>query len=198
MRLALGLVVLVLCGCGIRVPPIPESAKKQQPRGAPERAWHGQGRLSVDVPGAHLNLDVHVRAPGDGSVRYALLNDAGLLLADVTVTATGTTVHQAVPDLKKDERIGLLSRLFRQAYARYSLKPAHWRSDRLVVDRGAIQRWYGGDPIYLTRVEGGGWPIVIEDYRPLGAEYLAHKVTAKGPWDARVQFRLLTVTADAK
>jgi hypothetical protein len=188
MRLLLGVIMLLLCGCGIRVPPVPALARQQVPRGAPQQAWRGQGRLEITYPGTRLSLDCRLRAPGDGSVRYVLLSDAGILLADVTVSAQAQTINQAVPDVKP--RLDLISRLFGQAYARYPTEPARWKSERLVIANGKAKRWHGGDPILLRRIEGGGWPIAIGDYRPLGEEFLGHEVVAEGSWGSRVSFTL--------
>jgi hypothetical protein len=188
MRLSVFFMALVLCGCGVRVPPVPASARQQVPRGAPEQAWRGQGRLEIVYPGTRLSLDCHLRAPGDGSVRYALLSDAGILLADVTVGSEDRTVHQVVPDL--GARLDLISRLIGQTYARFPNEPARWKSNRLIVAHGASRRWYGGDPILLRRVEGDGWPIAIDDYRAFGNEFLAYEAIGEGPWNAEVRLSI--------
>jgi hypothetical protein len=186
------LVLLVLAGCDPRVEPVPASARGQTPRSAPTLAWVGRGRLEVVTPGRRFSGMAIVRGLGDGSARAAFLSDEGLLLADLTASAAGCTVHRAIDDLK--DALPLLGRMVAQAYAAPRADEARaWRGDCLAAAAGKDTRWYGGDPVLLRCVSGDGLELRLEDYRPLGRELLAHEVRAEGPLGITIRLTLSSV-----
>lgn len=183
----LALIALCLLGCSPRVPDVPHSARSQPPRAAPTKAWFGQGRMELVVPGRRISCTALVRGLGDGRARLALMSDEGLQLVDLTTTSDGYEVTQAIEEVK--QALPHLGRLARHAFA---LPPETraWEGGLLVAKSGEDTRWYGGDPLLLRAVEGPGLDLVLEDYRPLGGEMLAHEARAEGPLGITLRIRL--------
>jgi hypothetical protein len=178
----------LVAGCSPRVPEVPESARGQVPRAAPQSAWIGRGRLEVVAPGKRLSGTAILRSIGDGSVRAAFISDEGLLLADLTAHHGAWTVTHAIPDLER--ALPHLGRLVAQAYARVDDATRTWDDGRLRADAGRELRWYGGDPLLLRAVEGEGFDLLVEDWRPLGNDLLPHEARAEGPFGITIRLRL--------
>ncbi|HYE06841.1 MAG TPA: hypothetical protein VEL07_15095 [Planctomycetota bacterium] len=193
--MALALALAAGSGCA-RVPAAPEAARTQAPQAGPAVAWNGRGRFSVAAPGRALDAEFIVRADpgGDGrapEVRLVLLADAGVLLADVSLTAAGATVHRAVDDLK--DRGQDLARLLDPWLPAASGAERRWRDGRLIERAGRRRRWFGGDPLLLRRVDQDGWPLTVSDYRPAGGALIAREIAADGPWTVAMRLRLVNV-----
>ncbi len=186
---------LAAVSCGVRVPQVPPAARGQVPHAAPTGPWFAQGRMELVLPGKRVSCTALVRGLGDGRARLALMSDEGLQLADLTSTADGYEVNQALDDLKK--ALPALGRMLRQAYA-LPAEQGHrqWCNGRLAGLSGKDTRWFGGDPVLLRSVQGDGLDIAIEDYRPLSAstpgsgELLAREVRANGPFGITIRIHL--------
>jgi hypothetical protein len=184
----LGLLLLA-GGCSPRVDAVPESARAQIPRGAPNAAWQGKGRLEAVMPtGSRISCTAILRGMGDGSARAVFLSDEGITLADITAAAGTYTVIQAIPAL--DDALPHLGRLFAQAFSAAPSEVRSWSDDRLIAQAGEDQRWYGGDPLLLRCVTGHHFDIYLEDYRQLGGELLAWEVRGEGPFGLTLRIRL--------
>jgi hypothetical protein len=189
----LGIALLLAAGCGPSIPDIPQAARSQTPRAAPHAAWFGQGRLELVVPGKRISCTALVRGFGDGRARLALMEDvSGMQLADLTSTADGYEVTQAMDEVKK--ALPQLGRLVRHAWGLPAEPPERmeWHDATLAAHSGGDTRWYGGDPVLLRAIEGDGLDISIEDYHPLGAtsELIAHEARAKGPLGITIRIHL--------
>jgi len=182
--------LLLAGGCSPRVDAVPESARAQIPRGAPNAAWQGKGRLEVAMPvtGTRISCTAIVRGMGDGSARAVFLSDEGIILADITAAAGAYTVNQAIPAF--DSALPHIGRLFAQAFAAPPSEVRSWSDDRLIALSGDDQRWYGGDPLLLRCVTGHQFDIYLEDYRQLGGELLAWEVRGEGPLGLTLRIRL--------
>ena len=188
-RLALlALVGLVIAGCSPRVPEVPASARSQTPRASALTAWVGKGRLEVVAPGKRLSGTAILRSLGDGAVRAAFLSDEGILLADLTAKDGTYTVTRSVTDMER--ALPHLGRLVAQAYARVDDTTRTWDDDRLRASVGDAIRWYGGDPVLLRAVEGGGLDLLVEDWRMVGADLIPHEARAEGPFGITIRLRL--------
>ncbi len=184
----IGLMVLWLSGCSPRVPEVPAAAQGQTPRAAPTTPWIAKGRLAVVAPGKRLSGTAILRSLGDGAVRAAFLSDEGLLLTDLTAKNGSWTVTRSIPDMER--ALPHLGRLIAQAYAQVADHERTWDNDRLRATAGDAVRWYGGDPILLRAIEGGGLDLLIEDWRPLGAQWLPHEARAEGPFGITIRLHL--------
>lgn len=182
------LVCVFIAGCSPRVPEVPASARGQTPRAAALTAWVGKGRLEVIAPGKRLSGTAILRSLGDGAVRAAFLSDEGILLADLTAKDGAWTVTRNVPDMER--ALPHLGRLVAQAYARVDDTTRTWDDDRLRAQAGDAVRWYGGDPILLRAVEGGGLDLLVEDWRMVGADLIPHEARAEGPFGITIRLRL--------
>jgi hypothetical protein len=188
-----GVLILLLClavvGCSPRVPEVPASARSQTPRASALTAWVGKGRLEVVAPGKRLSGTAILRSLGDGAVRAAFLSDEGLLLADLTAKDGTWTVTRSVADLER--ALPHLGRLVAQAYGRVDDAGARtWDDDRLRAQAGDAIRWYGGDPVLLRAVEGGGLDLLVEDWRMVGPDLLPYEARAEGPFGITIRLRL--------
>ncbi len=182
----------ILAGCGPRVPPIPAVARQQVPRSAPNAPWVGRGRLEVVTPtGRRISCTAIVRALGTGTVRAAFLSDEGIELVEVEGGPGVATVTKAIPDLAT--AAPHLARLIAQAYGGAPVEVRTWEGEVLVGRVGAEQRWYGGDPVLLRAVTGGGLDLVLEDWRQLGGELLAYEARAEGPLGLTIRVHLTNV-----
>lgn len=193
-RFALSVLVgLVLAGCSPRVPEVPASARGQTPRAGALGAWVGKGRLEVVAPGKRLSGSAILRSLGDGAVRAAFLSDEGLLLADLTARDGTWTVARSVADMER--ALPHLGRLVAQAYARVDDAGSRtWDDDRLQARAGDALRWYGGDPVLLRAVEGGGLDLLVEDWRLVGADLIPHEARAEGPFGITIRLRLTEIS----
>jgi hypothetical protein len=181
--------LLLAGGCSPRVDAVPESAHAQIPRGAPNAAWQGRGRLEVVMPtGSRISCTAIVRGMGDGSARAVFLSDEGIILADLTAAEGTYAVIQSIPAL--DDALPHIGRLFAQAFAAPPSEVRSWSDDRLIAQSGEDQRWYGGDPLLLRCVTGHHFDIYLEDYRQLGGELLAWEVRGEGPLGLTLRIRL--------
>ncbi len=192
LRLIPFITVFVLTACGSRVPPIPTAARDQEPReAAPPGAWRGDGRLEVNAPGHSLSADMQLRSDGNAIV-VAIIADGGIVLLSGRVTNDTTEVVSVVDDLQK-YAIPILT--IASAWL-----PRHgeltWHKDYRSGPQGPhAQRHYGGDPVFLRRVDGTPWPIRVEDYRPLDTGvWIAHALTGEGPLTTQIQLRLLNAS----
>jgi hypothetical protein len=179
---------VVIAGCSPRVPEVPASARDQTPRASALTAWVGKGRLEVVAPGKRLSGTAILRSLGDGAVRAAFLSDEGILLADLTAKDGTWTVTRSVADMER--ALPHLGRLVAQAYARVADITRTWDDDRLRAEVGDAIRWYGGDPVLLRAVEGGGLDLLVEDWRLIGAELIPHEARAEGPFGITIRLRL--------
>ncbi len=189
-RAAWAALLLLAGGCNPRVDAVPESARTQIPRAAPNAAWQGRGRLEVAMPvtGTRISCTVIVRGMGDGSARAVLLSDEGITLADLSAVAGTYSVIQAIPAL--DSALPHIGRLFAQAFTAAPSEVRSWVDDRLIARSDDDQRWYGGDPLLLRCVTGHGFDIYLEDYRQLGGELLAWEARGEGPLGLTLRIRL--------
>ncbi|HEX3135528.1 MAG TPA: hypothetical protein VHX44_18335 [Planctomycetota bacterium] len=187
--------LMVVVGCSPRVPEVPASARGQTPRSAPLTPWVGKGRLEVVAPGKRLSGTAILRSLGDGAVRAAFLSDEGLLLADLTAKDGAWTVARSVADMER--ALPHLGRLVAQAYARIDDHERTWDDDRLRAQAGDTVRWYGGDPVLLRAVEGGGLDLLLEDWRMFGTDLLPYEARAEGPFGITIRLRLTEVTPGA-
>jgi hypothetical protein len=191
-RVVLTLIACVaVIGCSPRVPEVPESARGQIPRAAPLTPWVGKGRLEVVAPGKRLSGTAILRSLGDGSVRAAFLSDEGLLLADLTAKDGTWTVAKSVADMER--ALPHLGRLVAQSYARVDDAQREWDDDRLRAQAGDAVRWYGGDPVLLRAIEGGGLDLLVEDWRMVGNELIPHEARAEGPFGITIRLRLTSL-----
>ena len=189
----LALVSLVIAGCSPRVPEVPASARGQTPRAAALTAWVGKGRLEVVAPGKRLSGTAILRSLGDGAVRAAFLSDEGILLADLTAKDGAWTITRSVADMER--ALPHLGRLVAQAYARVDDAGSRtWDDDRLRAEAGDAIRWYGGDPVLLRAVEGGGLDLLVEDWRMIGTDLIPHEARAEGPFGITIRLRLSDVS----
>ena len=179
-------------GCSPRVPAVPASARAQDPRAAPTTPWVGKGRLEVVVPGKRMSGTAILRSLGDGAVRAAFLSDEGVLLADLTAKDGTWSVTRSIPDLER--ALPHLGRLVAQAYARVMEGERTWDDDRLQAHAGDALRWYGGDPVLLRAVEGGGLDLLVEDWRPLDGGLFPHEARAEGPFGITIRLHLSEVS----
>lgn len=187
---------VVIAGCSPRVPEVPASARQQTPRASAVTAWVGKGRLEVVAPGKRLSGTAILRSLGDGAVRAAFLSDEGLLLADLTAKDGTWTVTRSVADMER--ALPHLGRLVAQAYARVDDATRTWDDDRLRADVGDATRWYGGDPVLLRAVEGGGLDLLVEDWRMIGSDLIPHEARAEGPFGITIRLRLNEVNKSQK
>lgn len=193
-----GVLILLLClavvGCSPRVPEVPASARGQTPRAAALTPWVGKGRLEVVAPGKRLSGTAILRSLGDGAVRAAFLSDEGILLADLTAKDGTWSVARSVADMER--ALPHLGRLVAQAYARVDDAGTRtWDDDRLRAHSGDAIRWYGGDPVLLRAVEGGGLDLLVEDWRMVGPDLLPHEARAEGPFGITIRLRLNEISA---
>jgi hypothetical protein len=188
-RLPLLVLALALLGaCGPRVAPVPEAARGQVPRAAPGAAWQGRGRLELVFPGKRISCGAIVRGLGDGSARVAFLSDEGLLLADLSLKPGAWEVITAIPDLK--DALPHLGRLAAQAYAAAPMEERRWEADAIAASAGDQVRWYGGDPVLLRAVTGGGLDLLLEDWRLLGPDLVPCEVRGEGPFGITIRIHL--------
>ena len=192
-RALIFILMLMVAGCGVRVPEVPESARMQTPRAAPTIKWVGKGRLEVVAPGKRMSGSAIVRGLGDGSVRAAFISDEGLLLADVSARDGEYTVNKAITDMER--AIPHLGRLVAQAYGDINDTERSWSGGHLLATHKDTVRWYGGDPILLRAVTGNGLDILIEDYRWMGTDLVAYEARAEGPFGITIRLRLQSATA---
>jgi hypothetical protein len=179
--------------CSPRVPEVPASARGQTPRAAPLTPWVGKGRLEVVAPGKRLSGTAILRSLGDGAVRAAFLSDEGLLLADLTAKDGSWTVARSVADMER--ALPHLGRLVAQAYARIDDTAIRtWDDNRIRAESGDAIRWYGGDPVLLRAVEGGGLDLLIEDWNSQSGELMPHEARAEGPFGITIRLRLSVIT----
>ena len=194
-RIALILIgCVVIAGCSPRVPEVPASARGQTPRAGALTAWVGKGRLEVVAPGTRLSGTAILRSLGDGAVRAAFLSDEGVLLADLTAKDGTWTVTRNVADMER--ALPHLGRLVAQAYARVDDAGSRtWDDDRLRAASGDAVRWYGGDPVLLRAIEGGGLDLLVEDWRMIGTNLVPHEARAEGPFGITIRLRLNDISA---
>ncbi len=187
------IMTLMVAGCGVRVPVVPESARMQTPRAAPTIKWIGKGRLEVVAPGKRMSGSAIVRGLGDGSVRAAFISDEGLLLADVSARDGEYTVNKSITDMER--ALPHLGRLVAHAYGHITESERQWNGGHLLGKHLDTVRWYGGDPILLRAVTGDGLDLLIEDYRWLGMELVPYEARAEGPFGITIRLRLQSATA---
>jgi hypothetical protein len=192
MRHLLAASLVVVSGCGLRVPEIPQAARAQTPRSAPTGAWVGEGRMELAVPGKRISCSAYVRGLEDGTARLVLVSDEGLQLLDIRSTAESYEVTQALEDVKK--ALPHLGRMLRLAFA-HPPERTRWDDDRIAAESGGSTRWYGGDPVLLRAVEGDGMDIAIEDYQPFGDQLLAHEARATAPFGVTMRVHLTQARA---
>ncbi len=179
--------------CASRVSTIPPLARQQvAASGSPSAEWVARdGRLTLTSGwmggGRRISARVAVHRMADGRVRFGLISDEGVVLADLLVDGDSVTALALRPEI--EPTVGVLAHLVRQTWAAPrdllvvegppAAPSAMERSVRL-GQWGTSTRIYGGDPVLLRTVSGGGPDLVIEDYRlePMGL--IAHAVRAEG------------------
>lgn len=121
-----------------------------------------------------------------GTLRYALIADGGISLAE------GALPRVSPPKVQADiaTHIPALERLLAEAYLIGPPTNSVWAGSIRRQDDQQRIRWYGGDPVLLRWVEGGGWPLEFSDYRLTHVGLIAHQVRADGPWGAELSVRL--------
>jgi hypothetical protein len=139
-----------------------------------------------------MSGSVIVRGLGDGSVRAAFLSDEGLLLVDFTARDGSYSPHKVIKDM--EQALPHLGRLVAHAYGTVNETERIWEDGRLLATHKDTVRWYGGDPVLLRAVTGDGLDVLVEDYRLLGYELLAHEVRAEGPFGITIRLRLQSAT----
>ncbi len=168
-----------LAGCVPSVPDVPPGARAQRPcGGGPNGEWLARdGRIELQAGGSRISARAVVRRQADGQVRLGLVSDEGVVLADLLTTPDGAKVERVLPELQ--QAVPTLVHAVRQAWATTKDDP-RWVDGWLVGSAAGAERYYGGDPLALRRVSGGGPDLAIEDYRwePIGL--LAHEVRADG------------------
>lgn len=187
-RLLLLTALALLTACGPRVAPVPEAARGQIPRTAPTAPWQGRGRLELVAPGKRISCGTIVRGLGDGSARIVFLSDEGLLLADLSLKPGAWEVITAIPDLK--DALPHLGRLAAQAFAAAPMEERQWQDDTIAAKAGDQVRWYGGDPVLLRAVTGGGLDLLLEDWRMLGTDLVPCEVRGEGPFGITIRIHL--------
>ena len=179
--LRLTFIVLALCvtaGCATRVPAAGDARRQTPQTGSPDQPFVAFGRCTVTTPTLRLSCRAVVRRLPGGEIRLALLADEGVLLLDLTRTATGTTVHLGQPGLR--EHAELISRtLF--AWMTLPTTNGRWEDDRWVLTSPDGQYWCGGDPLLLRRIAGNGPDLDIGDYRQVHGGLLAHLSRLSSP-----------------
>ena len=188
LRPLLLIALALLTACGPRVAPVPESARGQTPRTAPTSPWQGRGRLELVAPGKRISCGAIVRGLGDGSARVAFISDEGLLLADLSLKPGAWETITAIADLK--DALPHLGRLAAQAFAAAPMEERHWQDNAIAASAGDQVRWYGGDPVLLRAVTGGGLDLLLEDWRMLGTELVPCEVRGEGPFGITIRIRL--------
>ncbi len=188
LRTLLLIALVVLTACGPRVAPVPESARGQTPRMAPTSPWQGRGRLELVAPGKRISCGAIVRGLGDGSARVAFISDEGLLLADLSLKPGSWEAITAIADLK--DALPHLGRLAAQAFAAAPTEERQWQDDAIAAKAGKQVRWYGGDPVLLRAVTGGGLDLLLEDWRMVGTELVPCEVRGEGPFGITIRIRL--------
>lgn len=171
----------LLTGCVPRVASMPALLQSQATLPPALPALFAQGRLRLTAPGKALSCTALVRVLPHGAVRVVLLSDEGLELLDLTSGAEGITVTQQVPGVAR--LVPILGRMVGQAYGR--APPARLVRDhgRLLQRTPAGTRIYGGDPLALRGVVGGGFGLAMSDFVPLGGALVPLAVTATAPAD---------------
>lgn len=168
-----------LAGCASTVPDVPRGARNQRPSaGGPSGEWLARdGRIELQAGGNRISARAVVRRQADGQVRLGLVSDEGVVLADLLTTPDGAKVERILPELQ--QAVPTLVHAVRQTWAVNKDDP-RWVDGWLVGTAAGAERYYGGDPLALRRVSGGGPDLAIEDYRwePLGL--FAHEVRADG------------------
>ena len=185
MRIGLVLLVLLLIGCGNPTPRIPEQAREQQPQAGPAQPWQAHGRLVIELPGRRYGLSALLRRDASGELRCVLMEDGGLLAADLSYHGSTITVHHAAEMVS--DFLPVLHQLIGGGWLEAG--DSEWRSDRRLEQRDRWRRWYGGDPVVLHYVHGAGWPVTLSDYRNIDTLIIAHAAEADGPWGAAVTLR---------
>lgn len=161
-------------------------------------------------------MECYLRRDHGATLRYALLADGGISLAEGQIpwatkppqVVSAVSVSEAIPPKVHPDlasHINALERLIGESYQVGSPHDTMWSGD---VRRQDVRqtnstpgnigpiiatRWYGGDPVLLRRVEGGGWPLQISDYRMTPLGLMAHHIRADGPLGAEITLRLDTV-----
>lgn len=177
LLLPLAALAVALSGCSSRVPSIPPTARAQAPAsGSPAVEWIARdGRLTFSGGGRRFSARVAVHRQADGRVRFGVITDEGVVLADLLVDGESVTAVQLRPEV--EPAVGVLARLVRQAWAAPLDKPRP--EDGLIIGEwNGSQRIYGGDPVLLRAVRGDGPDLEIEDYRLESVGLIAHTVRA--------------------
>ncbi len=175
--------MVLVAGCAARVSPIPPTARAQVPAsGSPAAVeWVARdGRLTLVGGGRRISARIAVHRLADGRVRFGIITDEGVVLADLVVDGESVTAVALRPEV--EPTVGVLAHLVRQAWVTPRDEP-HLDGAVAIGQWGASRRTYGGDPVLLRTVSGGGPDLVIEDYRlePLAPTgLLAHAVRAEG------------------
>lgn len=176
MRIAALLALLTLAGCGRDLPPTPAAARAQDPLALPFVPHRASGRLAIDAPGKRLSVEFLLRRDAPGRARAVLLEDTGVILADVAIGDGAPVVHRVVDDLRP--RLGLITDLLRAAYGAAPPTARGWEDGALRIASADGVRWYAGDPLLPRLVEGTGWPVRLEDWRWVAGMPVAWRITA--------------------
>jgi hypothetical protein len=137
--------------------------------GSPESAWlSDDGRCLIESPLRRLSCRAIIRRDLGGQVRLVLLADEGPLVLDLLVTDTHEVAFQAYPDVKS--HLAALGHLVRQVWGPGPTVD----QNQGTKPRAGTVRTYGGDPLLLRSVTGGGPSLVIGDYRWTKTGNLAH------------------------
>jgi hypothetical protein len=149
-------------------------------------------------------MECYLRREPGMRLHYALVADGGVSLAQGALPRQPGEAPVVHPDLAG--HLDDLERMLAEGFLTAPPTDAPWngavRREEVRRDTGSIPgrgsalvatRWYGGDPVLLRRVEGGGWPLELSDYRPTPAGLMAHVVRADGPFGAEITVRLDSV-----
>lgn len=188
--LGLGLLLalsLLVGGCGRSVPPVPPEARDQAPLTLPVGTWIAQGRMQLVAPGLRISCRLIFRRE-DARIIAQCLDDSGVSLLSFTLDRDSEQVSESVGALA--EHAGLLAASLRLAYLPAPESKRTWHDARLVQHDGAIERWYGGDPILLRHVRGNDWPLWLSDYRPVADSLWPFAVYADGPLNVALTLRI--------
>jgi hypothetical protein len=183
---AIAIVTMGMAGCGRDVPPTPKEYRSQPAHELCTTEWRASGRLAVSYPQHRFSADLHLRHDAN-RLRFVLLDDSGITLAEVTVDAANTTIVRAVDAIRP--RLHDLAMLLKLAYLPSQERRA-WKKGVLIGRTAEATRYYGGVPIELHLIEHAGWPMAVSDHRACGDGFVPFSLRARGPWKAQIAITL--------
>jgi len=191
IRLLALLLTCAAVGCAPRLPPTPSAARAQDPYATAPGDWRGAGRLTLSGFGRRASVGVLMRVRA-GVARAALVEDGGLVLADLEIGGAGVVVHRLAADLRPHQAV-LVDLV--AVYARLPEPERAWRRGALRARTAQDRRSYAGDPLLLRRVDGAGWPVHVADFVTVAGGLVPQRLVADGPFTAELRLTLSEVIA---